>query len=432
MDPIPASVIVLIAILLFLLVLSAFFSSSETALTAASRATMHQNAKNGDKRAGIVNKLRQDSESLIGSILLGNNLVNILATALLTSALTELFGEAGVAYATIVMTITVLIFAEVLPKTYAINNPDALAVRVAQPIRVWLWISRPLTSLVKSLANGLLYLMGVRGGNDIGSHMSDEELRGAIDLHGKRMDREDVQHERAMLRSILDLDDVNLNKIMIHRKSVFTLDINMPTRELVEAVMDSRYTRIPLWENEPNNIIGIVHAKTLLRAIRNTNDIDELNIRELASEPWFVPDATNLLDQLQAFQKRREHFSIIVDEYGALMGIVTLEDILEEIVGEISDEMDAPVEGVRPLPDGSYVAQGIVTVRDLNREFDWNLPEDKAATIAGLIMLETRSIPEVSQVFSFYSFRFEILRRQKNQITQIKITPPPGRKEMII
>jgi Mg2+/Co2+ transporter CorB len=228
-----------------------------------------------------------------------------------------------------------------------------------------------------------------------------------------------------MLHSILDLDDVEVYEVMTHRRSVEMLDIRDSPRNLVEQVLRSPYTRLPLYDKDQDNIIGVVHAKALLRAIGTSEKgMDSVDICAVATEPWFIPDSTSLLEQLQAFRQRREHFALVVDEYGAFMGVVTLEDILEEIVGDIDDEHDMTVAGVRPQADGSYIVNGSVTIRDLNREFDWRLPDDEATTIAGLVLYEARMIPDPGQVFRFHKFRFEILRRQRNQITLLRVRPP--------
>jgi Mg2+/Co2+ transporter CorB len=253
------------------------------------------------------------------------------------------------------------------------------------------------------------------------------ELRGVIDLHTRAMadTSADIQHERAMLRSVLDLADVEVSEIMIHRRNLATVDVDQPVNDLIDQVLTSPYTRLPLWRGKPDNIVGVLHAKALARAVQEHTEqgtLDQLDPVAVAAAPWFIPDATRLLDQLQAFRARREHFAMVVDEYGSLQGVVTLEDILEEIVGEIADEHDVAVSGVRAQPDGSYVINGDVTIRDLNRQFDWSLPDDEAATIAGLVLHESRSIPEVGQTFLFHGFRFEVLRRQRNQITALKVS----------
>ena len=405
-----------------LLVLSGFFSGSETALTAASRARMHQLAQDGDRRAQIVNGLRENKERLIGAILLGNNLVNILATALTTAVLTTLVGEAAVPVATVVMTLLVLIFAEVLPKTYAIHHADDMARGIAPVLRVFVFTLSPIVRSMTVVVRGVLRLFGA-GASPVTVTDYVDELRGAIELH--RGPNQEVAVERAMLRSILDLGDVEVAEIMTHRRNVLAIDIDQPSEEILATVIDGPYTRVPVFQGDADNVIGVIHAKDLLRAVRRHSDaITPADLRKIASKPWFIPDTTSLIDQLQAFRTRREHFALVVDEYGSLQGVVTLEDILEEIVGEITDEHDIPVAGVRSQPNGTYIVDGTVTLRDLNRRFEWRLPDDEASTIAGLVLHEARRIPEVGQTFTFYGFRFEILRRQRNQITQLRLTPP--------
>lgn len=405
-----------------LLFLSAFFSGSETALTAASRARMHQLAQEGQNGAKLVNRLREDKERLISAILLGNNLVNILASALATTLFLSLVGEAAVPVATLVMTILVLVFAEVLPKTYAIHNADQAAVRVAPILRTVVFVLGPVAQSISFLVRIVLRLFSAHPSEVTVTDYADE-LRGAIELH--RGPTEETAVERAMLRSILDLQDVEVSEIMTHRRNLVAIDADLPATEILDMVLESPFTRMPLWRDDPDNIVGVLHAKDVLRAVHEAERTERpFEPLAIASLPWFIPDSTTLHDQLQAFRRRREHFALVVDEYGALQGVVTLEDILEEIVGDIADEHDIPVAGVRPQPNGSYIVDGTVTLRDLNRRFEWRLPDDKASTIAGLVLYEAQSIPDVGQTFTFYGFRFEILRRQRHQITSIRVTPP--------
>ncbi|MGB0749516.1 MAG: HlyC/CorC family transporter [Magnetospiraceae bacterium] len=412
-----------IIICIFLLILvSAFFSGSETALTAASRPLMHQRERGGDTRARLVTRMYDDKERLIGTILLGNNLVNILASSLATSVLITLFGDAGIAYATLGMTVLVLIFAEVLPKTYAFQNADTMALKIAPAIGFLMFLLTPVTKLMQLLVSLSLRLFGVRDDSSDALTTNLEALRGAIEMHEGTESFN--QHERAMLRSVLDLNEVVVSEIMTHRKSMITFNVDTPVKELVDQVVDSPYSRIPLWREEPDKIVGILHAKALLRAVRDQGKgLEDLDVLSLMGTPWFVPDTTKLLDQLQAFRQRREHFAIVIDEYGTILGVVTLEDILEEIVGDISDEHDVPVEGVRPKKDGSFVVDGTVTIRDLNRQFEWDLPDDEAATIAGLILREARRIPKAGQIFRFHGLQIEVLHRKRNQITSVLLTP---------
>jgi Mg2+/Co2+ transporter CorB len=384
---------------------------------------MHALEQQGSTGAATVNRLWRRKEHLIGAILLGNNLVNIMASAIATGVLIRLVGDAGMVYATIVMTLLVLIFSEVLPKTYAIHHADTMSVRVAPVMRIFVLLFGPVTHAIYVFVRQTLKLFGVDIGAPLGSAQTEEELRGAIDLHAGG--GEEVRQERQMLRSVLDLGDVEVGEIMTHRKNVVMVNADLPTDELIREVLAAPYTRIPLWRGSSDNIVGILHVKRLFSAVKATEgNLDEIDIASLAKEPWFIPDATDLLSQLQTFRRRHEHFAIVVDEYGELLGIVTLEDILEEIVGEISDEHDTVIEGVKPLKDGSIIVEGTVTIRDLNRQFEWRLPDDEASTIAGLVLHEARRIPDVGQVFVFHDFRFEILGRQRNQITSLKITPP--------
>lgn len=416
-----------IAIILVLLVLSGFFSGSETALTAASRVRLMSREKEGNKRAALVNRIRDQKDRMIGALLLGNNLVNILASALATSVLMEIFGDAGVVYATLVMTLLVLIFAEVLPKTYAFHHAETLAMRIAPVIRFVIMVFAPVTEAVTWIVRRVLKVFGV----DIskvhaGSHL--ELLRGAIEMH--EGPEQETQEQRAMLRSILDLADVEIEDIMIHRKNVTSIHLDQPLEKIIEEVMSSPYTRLPLWMDDPDNIVGVIHAKQLLRELMDVGgEITHLDMGRVMMEPWFVPETTNLYDQLQAFRERKEHFALVVDEYGAFMGIVTLEDILEEIVGEIDDEHDESMKGVRKLANGSYVIDGTVTIRDLNREFDWGLPDEEYATIAGLILYESQMVPDMGQSFRFHGFKVDVVRKQRNQITLVRVTPPPPEED---
>ncbi len=408
--------------ILLLLILSAFFSGSETAMTAASVPRMLELERQGDIRAASVVKLRANKERLIGTLLLGNNMVNILASALATSLFLKLFGANGVIYATVVMTVLVLVFSEVLPKTYAFNYSDRMALAVAPMIKVLVVIFSPVSHTVQVIVTATLRMMGVRAVADAVGDV-EEELRGVISLH--QGPEPEVADEREMLRSVLDLADLEVEEIMTHRSALIMVDASKSPQVIVRQVLSSPHTRLPVFEGNPDNIIGVIHAKDLLRAVHRTKgNIEKLEIKKVAATPWFIPESTSLIDQLREFRRRREHFAIVVDEYGDLQG--TLEDILEEIVGDISDEHDQLAAGIRPTGDGTYVVDGDVTIRDLNRELGWDLPDEEASTIAGLVMYEAQRIPEVKQVFAFYGFRFEILRRKNNRITSIRVRPLEG------
>jgi Mg2+/Co2+ transporter CorB len=410
-----------IASIFFLLIISAFFSAAETSLTAVSRPLMHQLEQDGDKRAAIVNRMLASKERLLGGLLLGNNLVNILASAMATSALIELAGEAGIVYATAVMTVVVVVYGEVLPKTYAIHNADRTAILFAPIVRVLLIILGPAIRVLQTISRLMMRIIGMKYETDRDSETMLTELRGAIELHSGT----EVRHERAMLRSILELANVTVSEVMTHRRNVAAFNIAEPQRTIIDQILASPYTRVPLWRDDADNIVGVVHAKELLKALTaNDGRAELIDIEAIAVDPWFIPDTTSLFDQLQTFRARREHFAIVVDEYGTLMGVVTLEDILEEIVGDIADEHDVASSGIRQVEDGSFIVSGQVTIRDINRQLEWRLPDENAVTVAGLILHEARHIPDKGQVFLFHGFRFEILRRVRNQIAALRVTPP--------
>jgi Mg2+/Co2+ transporter CorB len=411
-----------LAVIVICLVLSFFFSGSETALTAFSRARMLQLEKNGNARARLVNRLIETRERMIGAILAGNNVANIAASALTTGVLYAWFGDVGVLYATAIMTVVIVVFIEVLPKTIAINTPDRIALVVARPI---LWLVRllgPVLVGIEALVRWILRLFGARFGTDQAYLSAHEELRGTVDLLHREGSVEKL--DRDMFGGLLDLRELVVSDVMIHRTEMISVCADVPAEELVKAVLAEPVTRIPLWSGKPDNIIGILHAKDLLRAIRDANgDLATIDVKGIARPPWFVPDVRPLSEQIKAFRRRKTPFALVVDEYGELMGLVTLEDILEEIVGDITDEHDVEVPGVRPQPDGSVNVDGGVPIRDLNRAMDWGLPDTEATTIAGLVIHEARSIPEAGQTFTFHGFRFRVLRRERNRIAALRIMP---------
>lgn len=415
------------AIVLACVVLSAFFSASETALTAASHAHMHALEKEGDKRARLVNRLLRQRNRMIAALLLGSTLVNIGGSAFTTSVLVYLTGESGAVYATIIMTVLLLVFAEVLPKTLAINHPDRLSLRVARVIDIFVAVFGPLLAAVEAFVRAVLKLFGVEIGHGRTLLSPYDELKSAVDILHEEGNVE--RNWRDMFGGVLDLQVLHVGDVMIHRTKMRTIDADLPPEEIVREVLASPFTRMPLWRDRPDNFIGVIHSKDLLRALDAANaDFSKLNVDDIALEPWFVPESTSLEDQLQAFLKRKTHFALVVDEYGEVMGLVTLEDILEEIVGDIRDEHDLAMQGVRPQPDGSVLVDGAVPVRDLNRVMEWSLPDEEATTIAGLVIHEAAAIPEAGQVFNFHGFRFEVMRKMRNRITVLKVTSTEAAK----
>jgi Mg2+/Co2+ transporter CorB len=411
-----------ILIVLICVLLSFFFAASETALTASSRARMLRLEKQGNQRAATVNRLLEARERFIGALLLGNNAANVAASALATGIFLAWFGDVGVIYATIFMTVLLVVFAEVLPKTAAINAPDRIALMVAKPTA---WVVRlfgPVLMAIEALVRWILGLFGIRVGENVPILSAHEELRGAVDLLHREGGVEKL--DRDMLGGLLDLRELEVSDVMVHRTEMIMVDVGQPTEEIVREVLAAPVTRVPLWRDSPENIVGILHAKDLLRAIQAAKgDLARVDVGAVALPPWFVPDTTPLAEQLKAFRRRKTPFALVVDEYGEVMGLVTLEDILEEIVGDIEDEHDIAVPGVKPQLDGSVTVDGGVPIRDLNRAMDWNLPDQEATTIAGLVIHEARSIPEPGQSFTFHGFRFQVLRRDRNRITGLRITP---------
>ena len=418
------------AAILVLLVMSGFFSGSETALTAASRGKLRSAADKGSRGAQTALDITEDNERLIGSVLLGNNVVNILATSLATAVLTKVFGQNGVAAATLIMTLLVLIFAEVLPKTVAITNPEKVASFVATPIGLVVRLFAPIVAAVRFFVRGVLLVFGVRTDPDSHILAVREEIAGALQLgHSEGIvEKED----RDRILGALDLNERVVEEIMLHRSGIEVIDATLPAQDLLTQCLQSQHTRLPIYQDDPENIVGVIHAKDLLRAMHkllilgdaNAKALADFDIMTVAMPPYFVPETTTLDDQMREFLRRKSHFALVVDEYGGLQGLITLEDILEEIVGEIADEFDGDdADQIEATSDGAYLVEGAMTIRDLNRAHDWSLPDEEANTVAGLVIHEAQMIPVEGQVFSFHGFRFEVLEKAENRIATLKIRP---------
>lgn len=411
------TIITVICILIAIL-LSSFFSSAESALTGASEAYMADLEKNEhNKRAGMVLNILSDRSRAVITTLIGNNVCNTLGTALSTNLLVNIFGTEGVAYATLIMTFLLLIYGDMLPKSYAVENGNKMALRIAPIIKFWIWVFKPLVFILQKIVRLSFKLFGIK------EHSSSEidlaEIRGAIHLYNGN----EITREKEMLKSIFDLPEISVYDVMNHRQNIYAIDVDLPLEEIIEKVADSQYSRIPVYRDKPENIIGIIMAKSFLKTcLRHKDNLDALHIEDMYSEPWFIPETTTLSQQLQEFQKRREHFALVVDEYGTLEGVVTLEDILEEIVGNIEDETDKDDEHlINKNADDEYIVDGQTPIRDLNRQFNWEIVDDDFVTIAGYLLDMTESIPEEGQKFIFDGFEYEIIKRQRNQLKQIKI-----------
>ncbi|HML41760.1 MAG: HlyC/CorC family transporter [Hyphomicrobium zavarzinii] len=416
----------LIGAIILLIAMSAFFNMSETGLTAASRARMHALDQEGNVKAKLVNRLLSEPEKMIGAVLLGNTLVDVLAAGLASTLAIRLVGEVGVVYATAIVTLLIVIFAAVLPKTYALAFSDRVALFVAPIMRVLIVVFGPATRFIELIVRWILAFTPTTKDDEANILAAHAEIRGAIDLQTK--EGAVARHDAKMLGGVLDLRELQISDIMVHRTKMETFDANEAPQEIIDEVLRSQYTRVPIWKDEPENIVGILNTKDLLGALSRSNwDVSKLDIMSIAAKPWFVPDTTTLKDQLNQFLKNKAQMALVIDEYGEVQGLITLEDILEEIVGQITDEHDTTELHIRPQTDGTVNVDGTVPIRDLNRHMDWDLPDDEATTIAGLVVHEAQMIPEPGQVFTFYGYRMEILRRTRNKIAAVRIKRLDGK-----
>jgi Mg2+/Co2+ transporter CorB len=410
-----------LTVLLFLLI-SAFFSAAETALTAISRARIFQLVMDGNRRAEIASRLRRHKESLIGTVLLGYNAVNIAASAIATSLAIRIFGNSDEALAlvTLVMTLLVVVFAEILPKTYAIQNAERTSLALAPAINVMVKFLYPITHSIQIFIRWVFHVFGINVTQNNTLISGTDVIRGTIELHHR--EGQMIKQERDMLGSILDLNDIEVKDIMIHRTHVEMLDASLPVATLIQQAVSTLHSRIPVWKNNPDNIIGVMHVKTLVAMLNETaGDIDAERVLATCHKPWFIPETTSLRDQLLAFRKKRQHLAFVIDEYGTWLGIVTLEDIIEEIVGDIDDEHDEASGGIQKINDKTYVVGGAITVRDLNRQLDWNLPDDQASTVAGLLIHTAEAIPSVGENYTVNHYRMTVIGRAATKVTRLKI-----------
>ena len=406
--------------LVLLTILSAGFSACETAFVAASRARLHMASKAGNKRAEKVLELKSKMSLLISSILLCNTLINILASAIATRFFIVMFGEVGVVYATMVMGVLLVVYAEVIPKIIGIRQPERFTMMLCPLIKAVVVVCSPLTLALNRYAHWNMRLVGIQPATSMEKSETAEELRGIIDLYGQaNVEKRDEQN---MLQSIMDLGDVCVEEVMIHRKNMFSINAGGNAEDILSQLLKCPYTRVPLWRDDPDNIVGILHVKSFMRAlVSEKNNLAKVDVINLAMKPWFVPETRTLLNQMQAFRRRREHVALVVDEYGELQGLITLEDILEEIVGDITDETDVELTYMHVNPKGELFVEGHTTIRDLNRQYNLDLDDTHASTLAGLLMEEARQIPELGQTFVLGDVEITVLRKVGNQVTYLKI-----------
>ena len=410
-------------ILLILLLCSFFFSGTETAVTAVSVPLLHEQEKQGNRRAALLNRMKSDGDKLLGTLLFGNNIVNIATTALSTSLMIAYFGEEwGVILSTFVVSVVILIFSEILPKTYALSIPYTFSMAVTPILHAFYVLFRPFVAGLNAVSRLALKILPRAKQSWDAEEKLKAEIRGTLDMDTGTA----LEQEQKMLKSVLDLDDVTVGDIMQHRSHIISLNVNTSLNDIFDFISRSPFSRIPLWRGRRDNIVGILHVKAVLKMLTQ-NRGRKINVLDYCAKPWFVLNTTTLMDQLHAFKKRHEHFALVVDEYGGLQGLVTMEDVLEEIVGDISDENDWSGQEslkITKTDAGAWRVDGSVTIRDLNRHFGWELPDDKASTIAGLVLYLAERIPQAGASVMLDGYTLTVAERQDHRLTSIDILPP--------
>jgi len=409
--------ILLLICLTLLVIISGFLSGSETALTASSKPRILLKFKKGNKRAKYLLKLLDNLENVISALLLSNNLVNILASSLATAVLYDLFGVSGIFYATIIMTIVIVIFAEILPKTYSLGKPNRTSLQIAPIIFYLSRLLYPLIFLINLIVKKI-FLKKKKEDNKFSDEQSEEELQSVIDMY--KTSNPDSEHEKDMLQSILTLNDTTVEEVFTHRKNIYSIDSSLEIDEIIKKINISRYTRIPFWKNNPENIIGLLNVRTLNIDLSKKESSKEI-IFDKISKPWFIPETTNLLEQLAAFKNKKEHIAFVVDEYGELLGLITLEDIIEEIVGEIVDEVDLSNEQFTKIDDGTIITNGESNLKDLYKHFDLDAPLSEASTVSGQILEIAKRIPLFGEEVKDDYFNYKVLSHSRKQISKIEV-----------
>ena len=406
----------LIGALVILLLFSAFFSSSETGMMALNRYRLRHLARKGNRSAKRTSALLERPDRLIGVILIGNNFVNILASALATIIAVRLWGDSGIAIATLALTFFVLIFGEVTPKTVAAMYPEKVAFPASLVLVPLLKLLYPVVVLVNWICSLLMYPFGIRPGQESEDQLTSEELRTLVNESGLRLPTK----RRGMLLGILDLEKVRVDDIMVPRNEISGIDIEDDLEEIIRQLKECQHTRVPVYRGDINNVIGMLHMRRIARLL-SLKELNKAILLQETDEPYFIPESTALHTQLFNFQKARERTALVVDEYGDIMGLATLEDILEEIVGDFTTDVSDNSQEITPQGDGSYIIDGSASIRDVNRALGWQLPTEDARTINGLITEEMEAIPDASVCWKIGNCRFEILQVQDNCIKSVRM-----------
>lgn len=410
--------ILLIIIIAFMILLSGILAATETAITACSPGRMHKLKSEGNKKAEIVLRILKVKEKVISTMLIGNSMANTICTTLATGLFIDIFGDhTGTIVSSVIMSVVIIVFAEVVPKAIAVSKADKLALWVSPAVRAILKLLGPINDLLHLAVKVFCFIFRI----DLTQQISGtDEVRGVIEHH--HQEGNVYKSDRDMLEGVLDIRDMTVSEIMVHRSNIIAINSDLPSAEIITQALASPNTRIPLWKDSKDNIIGILHTKDLLKILySDRGNHDNIDVKSLMTQPWFIPDHALAIHQLHAFRERKSHFACVVDEYGDLQGIITLEDILEEIVGQITDEHDRSKETIIKLSDQEFVIDGATTIRDINRELNWNLSDEYATTIAGLIIHEMQRIPDQGEVINLFNIRIKILRKTLNKIDSVQI-----------
>lgn len=405
--------------------MSAFLSGSETAIISVSPANIHKLKKDGNKRAVTLSKLLKDKEGFIGAILLCNNLTNSAASAIATDLCIEVFGDGGMALfiATIVMAGSILIMSEMIPKTYAVRYSEKMSLRIAFPCYLITLVFSPIVKVINMLVDRVIRLFE---GPNSNLHVNAlDTIRSTIDIH--HQEGEVVSEYKYMLGGVIDLETMNVEEVMIHRNEMFSINLDQPVRRILQMIAGSPYSRIPLWRGTQDNIVAVLHVKDMNKILlEKTAGHGKLTIKDIEKHtraPWFIPNTTNLKTQLVAFKEQHYHIALVVDEYGEMLGMITLEDIIEEVVGQIEDEYDISQKGVfKTNNDGSVVVSGNTPIRDINRELEWAIDQKEATTIGGLLFHIAQRVPEIGEKFAIDGHVLKLIKKNGNKILKVKIS----------
>lgn len=407
------------------ILLGAIFSASESAILSVSQAKIYKLKCEGNANAAIVQKLYKDKENVLGAILFGNNLSTIASSALAADLSIELFGDGGwpLIVSTIIMTLITVLYCELLPKTYAVKNAESLSLLIARPLLVFTSVCSPMIRVAKKILYYSAKIIPAKNSADQIQISALDTIKSTIDIHYQ--EGEVITDYKKMLGGVIDLEEIIVEEVMVHRNNIYSLNVDMSVVDILKGVTESKFSRIPVWQNEEDNIIGFLHVKDISKLCVRVQDIEKithLDLHNLVRAPWFIPNMTNLRNQMMLFRQRHEHFAFVVNEYGELEGLLTLEDIMEEIVGDIEDEHDSSsIVHIEKESNNSVIVTAEVTIRDLNREMEWDIDDDEANTIGGLLFHLAMGVPKKNSEFTSGNYTLKLLHKKQNTLLKIKV-----------